>query len=62
MPFLSSPLDFKAQLRNIFSHAGLDTSLTSTSLIQLILSWNCFYSIIMWMAAAWDSAVAPTSI
>ena len=34
-------------------HAGLDTSLTSTSLIWLIPSWTCFKSIIMRMAAAW---------
>ena len=44
-----------AQLLNICrtAHTGLDTSITSTSLIQLITSWTCFKSIIMLMAATW---------
>ena len=43
----------RMQLLNNKPHAGLDTSLTSTSLIQLIPSWTCFKSIIMRMAVAW---------
>ena len=34
-------------------HVGLDTSLTSTSLMRLIPSWTCSKSIIMWMAVGW---------
>ena len=42
-------------------HAGVDTSLTSTSLMRLIPFWTCSKSIIMWKAAYWIQQLPQSS-